>query len=370
MLTVKFFRLIPHDCMLIACVLLATLASTAVYADKKGEPVRYSDWSFDSTLSYHQTLDAASIEFSLANAPWRDSGLMWDVGFEHVNQIELKAAEDASAVADTMDLNLVKLGVGYQWYLGQWQLSPKVSLLTSSGSLPNVATDVASRYADSGAVFGQLSMAAYYEFNSRWRGKFAINHLFADRDGIDGSAIGFSFNYRLGKTSVTRLNNTHAHTRQSELDVAVQKNILKMQASKREMAMQPSDQPQAILTAASPVMNSQEEFNEFPASKPATVTTPNRGSIEHADVSSSFTLTGYSVQLGSFQYEKSLEKFIKRHKLAREHLYLTKTQGYIRLLYGRYDSQIMAKIIAEQFSGKGIENLIVNLESLKIDRYQ
>jgi hypothetical protein len=306
----------------------------------------YSNWSFDAAASYHSGLGSEALSLGLNYAPWQQDGLATSLGLEQFVDNQL----DNSAPSSMHRFSFVKLGLGYQWQMSDWQFVPQLALATPVNEDPELNQAVAETYPQQWEILGQLNLSLYYEINSRWRTVFSVGHVYSSFDAINGNQVHLGVSYRLGRvvTTITTVADKEEavtliksqHQGDDEALVTIQKDTQHVT-------------PHAILSAATPVLNASEEFQESVAA---------RSDYRAATLN-------YTVQVGSFDQYASIDVFIKRQKLNREHLFITKSNGYYRLFYGEYTNPKMAKIVSEQFNSDGLDTFVVNVDFATVNRY-
>lgn len=346
----------------------------------------YSNWSTGINLGHYQANEVQALKLSLEYAPWQKNGLTGSLSFELLDTLEVPGV----AEIEEHNYGFVHIGMGYQWHLSDWQIVPRIKLLAVTSALPELSAAEKDNYPDSGDILGQLSIATYYEINDRWRFTFSIDRIIDTSSVFDGEQLSLGINYRLGKvvrslparylsdSRVTReADNASAQLKQDtpnvngsiegasnaatgETSTAVFQNRVQTAISAQQKQNQIKRErlknelkPHAVLSAASPVMNSQQEFQE---------SNGRDRKLTNANIR-------YSVQIGSFSNLESIDIFVKAQKLDIASLYTGTYGKYYRLLYGDYNNRKLAQIVAEQFLLEGVDNLVVKLDFSKVARY-
>lgn len=358
-------------------ILLATFCCFVSVGYSAEQQILYSNWSAGINLAHYQANTLEAVDLSFEYAPWQTNGMTGSFSFEYLDALEVPTITDI----EETNFGFVKIGMGYQWYLSDWQIVPQINLLVATKTLPELPAAATDSYPDSGELMGQISIATYYEINDRWRFTFSLKRIIDNTSVFDGEQISLGINYRLGKvvrTLPARYSSDSRVTReadngsqQSNLDnstaaiaevspTAFQNRVLTgINAQQKQHRVEREQhknelKPHAVLSAASPVMNSQQEFQESD-SKGEKVTDKNMR---------------YSVQIGSFKNVESIGLFVKAQKLDISSLYTGTYGKYYRLLYGEYNNRKVAQIVSEQLLLDGIDNWVVKLDFNKIDSYR
>lgn len=327
--------------------------SSFTWAAKSAE--LYSNWSFDAAASYQSGLGSEAISLTLNYMPWQQDGLATTFALEQFVDSQL----DSNTPLSKHGFSFAKLGLGYQWHMDEWQFVPQLILITPVSEDPELNQVIAETYPQQWQILGQLNLSLYYEINSRWRTVFSVGQVFSSFDAVNGSQINLGVSYRLGRV-VTAIKSPGSMSPKSQPQYMEKTHLAsefvdqhddEVKKPKQQDSKQPT--PHAIMSAATPVLDASEEFQE-------SVNTRS----DYRD-----TVLNYTVQVGSFDQYKSIGVFVKRHKLNREHLFITKTKGYYRLFYGEYTNPKMAKIVSEQFNGDGLDSFVVNVDFATINRY-
>lgn len=312
------------------------LLTMAFMATSHAESESSSEFSMSFAPIYNFDLSAGGANVEVAYRPWSNSGWEFGLGASYLAEGEY----DLEGQTLKHDYSNLKYFVGYAW-----KPIDMFDIKVSAGGA-SVIEDVEDTLIEQGETSAYVGLDLAFKLNDNWHIVNRFNYTIAHDNFVDSSSFGFGFKYTFGgSTSSTSsaLNDDMARESSDIGTVAPPPALPEEEASPELTQSGNFENVVSPATAEQPVANEPEPE---PEPEPMPIVEPEPTSY-------------YSVQLGSFDKQASIEAYLNRISLTKADVFYRTLGAVIKLNTGKFDNRNQARNRLSQLKQQGINGFVV-----------
>lgn len=318
-------------------VLLLTMIFSALsFADSETT----SEFSMSFAPVYNFDLSAAGANIELAYRPWSNTGWEFGLGTNYLSGAEYDFEEQSFK----HDYSNVQLFVGYAW-----KPIDMLDIKISTGAA-SVIEDVENTLIEQGETSAFVGLDLSFKLNDNWHIVNRFNYNIAHDNFVDSGSFGFGFKYTFGgsASSTSRSSGDETVRDSSNIGRVAPPAALPEEEASSELVQSEDLDNIVTPTAIEQQVVSQPEPEVSPTIEP-----------EPTPVVEPEPTSYYSVQLGSFDKQASIEAYLSSISLTKADVFYRNLGFAIKLNTGKFDNRNQARNRLTQLKQQGINGFVV-----------
>ena len=306
------------------------------YADEESR----SEISFGFVPVYNFDFNAASLNMDVAYRPWGDSGCEFGLGAAYTAGAEYEL-EQVSYKHDESNVNLY---VGYAWKPIE-MLDIKASIGASSA-----IEDVEDSLIEQGNTSGFVGLDLAFKLNENWHLVNRFNYNLGHENNVDSGSFGFGFKYVFGGSPVVASSSLN-----DDSDIGGRDRVGTLTPS----AELPDEQTELTQTNEIVAQSDLTPLGDLTLQEqPVHIAEPIIEPIVEPEPEPE-TTSYYSVQLGSFDKQASIDAFLQRSPLSQADVFYRPVNAVIKLNTGKFSSRNEARNKLTDLKRQGLNGFVV-----------
>lgn len=306
----------------------------AFAATSNAESESSSEFSLSFAPIYNFDLSAGGANVELAYRPWSTSGWEFGLGANYLS----KAEYDFDGQAFKHDYSSLQYFVGYAW-----KPIDVLDIKVSAGGA-SVIEDVEDTLIEQGETSAFVGLDLAFKLNDNWHIVNRFNYNIAHDNFVDSSSFGFGFKYTFGGSTPSSSSSSNDDMGRDSSDIGT---VAPSPALPEEEANPELVQSNNFDNLVSPVTVEQPVVSE-PESEP-----------ELTPVVEPEPTSYYSVQLGSFDKQASIEAYLNSISLTKADVFYRTLGTVIKLNTGKFDNRNQARNRLAQLKQQGVNGFVV-----------